>query len=130
MGVESNEQSDAIHQKSEELIDDLGLEVVADLLQSFIDETVDTFDLIRSALAANNLPELRRLAHSMKGISEMYGLTAAADLARQLEDTATDGIQTNIPSLIESLEPTFWIGARQLADHYQTRYRLSLIVPH
>ena len=129
MDVEANEQSNAIRKKSEELIDDLGLEVVADLLQSFIDDSADTFAEFRRGLEVNDLTEIRRIAHSLKGISEMYGLTKAAHLAKRLEDAAAQGLQTEIPTLIEQLEPTFWTGANQLAEHYQTTHRLSLTLP-
>ncbi len=55
------------------------------LLHKFADGHVDDPERIRAVLAAGNQPELRRLAHSLKGVAGMIGAVGVQQLAAELE---------------------------------------------
>ncbi len=55
------------------------------LLRKYADGHADDGGRIRAGLAAGNMDEVRRLAHSLKGVAGMIGATGAQGLAAELE---------------------------------------------
>ncbi len=76
---------------------------------AFLNELIDTYradslsllEQMHTALAANNLDEFRRAAHSLKSNSANLGATTLADLAKELEMIARtgtlDGAEERLP---------------------------------
>jgi len=78
------------------------------LLQRFADSQSSALDDIRAALAANDSPTARRIAHSLKGASANLGANALAEVAATAE-AATDSNHSIGPafeSLSRSLDTT------------------------
>jgi HPt (histidine-containing phosphotransfer) domain-containing protein len=66
-------------------------EIVADILQSFIDEVDALLDKLSSAAETGDAGTLRRIAHTLKSSCRDLGDQVAADLCASLEDAARDG---------------------------------------
>lgn len=84
------------HRTFAELQEAAGLEFVAELVGTFLEEAPGMLADLRSARAANDSEQFRRAAHSLKSNSQTFGATALGALAREIElrglhpDTACD----------------------------------------
>lgn len=65
--------------------------VMADILQSFVDEVDGLLDQLTQAAASNDLKTLYRIAHTLKSSCRDLGDEAAADLCAKLESDARAG---------------------------------------
>jgi HPt (histidine-containing phosphotransfer) domain-containing protein len=63
----------------------LGSEDLCDMLAQFPDVAVRALRGIQAALAANDLAEVRRLAHAFKGTASSFGAARLATMARAME---------------------------------------------
>lgn len=70
----------------EQLKDDVGAEILGQLMQVFADESAQLVDSIMSATELND--ETVRLSHSLKSCAKSYGATELSELAQQLEALA------------------------------------------
>lgn len=62
-----------------------------ELIDTFLADSLKLLEQMRAALAANNLDEFRRAAHSLKSSSANLGATTLAGLAKELEMLARAG---------------------------------------
>lgn len=62
-----------------------GVEFVADLVDTFLQETPAILSDLRDASATQNVVRVRRAAHSLKSNGLAFGANALADLARSIE---------------------------------------------
>ena len=69
------------------------------LLRKYADGHADDGGRIRAALAAGNMDEVRRLAHSLKGVAGMMGATGVQGLAAELEAAIREGLE---PAIVET----------------------------
>ena len=65
--------------------------VIADILQSFVDEVDGLLDKLSGAAATNDLKTLGRVAHTLKSSCRDLGDQAAGDLCAKLERDAQAG---------------------------------------
>ena len=65
--------------------------VIADILQSFVDEVDGLLDKLSSAAATNDMKTLGRIAHTLKSSCRDLGDQAAGDLCAKLESDARAG---------------------------------------
>ncbi|WP_431298610.1 Hpt domain-containing protein [Tabrizicola sp. BL-A-41-H6] len=65
--------------------------VIAEILQSFVDEVDDLLDTLAGAAATNDVTVLRRVAHTLKSNCRDLGDEAAGDLCAKLESDARGG---------------------------------------
>jgi HPt (histidine-containing phosphotransfer) domain-containing protein len=65
--------------------------VMADILQSFVDEVDGLLDQLTQAAASDDLKTLYRIAHTLKSSCRDLGDEAAADLCAKLESDARAG---------------------------------------
>lgn len=65
--------------------------VIADILQSFVDEVDGLLDKLSSAAATNDMKTLGRIAHTLKSSCRDLGDKAAGDLCAKLESDARVG---------------------------------------
>lgn len=66
-------------------------EFVAELLQTYFDDSPKLLETMHGALAAGNADEFRRAAHSLKSNSASFGAMALSRLARGLEEMGKAG---------------------------------------
>jgi HPt (histidine-containing phosphotransfer) domain-containing protein len=66
-------------------------EVLADILQSFVDEVDGLLDRLSAAADLGDAGSLRRIAHTLKSSCRDLGDHVAADLCASLEHEARDG---------------------------------------
>ena len=77
--------------KIQELLDLLGDESVAELIDVFEVEFERRFSELGSAIASSDLPKATRLCHSLKGASENIGAKSLGELCREYEHAAKEG---------------------------------------
>jgi two-component system, sensor histidine kinase and response regulator len=63
-----------------------------------------TVPQLRTFADAAKWDEVRRLAHTLKGVASALEATRVADLSRQLEDAAANNDIADVPSLLDELE--------------------------
>jgi HPt (histidine-containing phosphotransfer) domain-containing protein len=63
---------------------------------------------IREALASNDLEEVRRVAHNLKGVASSFGAARLAAMAREfeLEGTSIASMLLRMPVLADAIEKT------------------------
>ncbi|MFQ5636903.1 MAG: Hpt domain-containing protein [bacterium] len=62
-----------------------------DLIPGFMENRHKDVEKINNLLAGNNLEEIQRLGHSMKGAGGGYGFDEISEIGKQLEAAAKDG---------------------------------------
>ncbi len=89
------------------LADEIGADGVAELLQSYLDDTPARFVDIGGFIASGDKSSLKRAAHSLKGSSSIFGLRMMERISQRLEHLQPgDGIETEA-LLLESLRVEF-----------------------
>jgi HPt (histidine-containing phosphotransfer) domain-containing protein len=61
---------------------------VTELIDLFLNDSASQAAILRAAIASNDMPEVRRVAHLMKGSSANLGATHMAELYQELETLA------------------------------------------
>lgn len=82
-----------------ELQSAMGAEFAAELLETFLAEAPAMLAELRRAAAAGDVDGFRRAAHSIKSNAGLFGATALADMARDME---LGGLTTAAPDAIEA----------------------------
>jgi len=67
-------------------------EFLADLLQTYFEDSPQLLGAMHAALAAGNVEEFRRAAHSFKSNSKTFGALALSELAKGLEEMGKSGM--------------------------------------
>lgn len=86
---------------------DLGLdEDLGELVEMFVDEIPNRIQSLEEALGEQNWPQLKTLAHQMKGAAGSYGFHAISPVAARLEEAAEvvspeEEIQQFVGDLVE-----------------------------
>jgi HPt (histidine-containing phosphotransfer) domain-containing protein len=65
--------------------------VIADILQSFVDEQAGLLDKLFTAAANGDAPTMGRVAHTLKSLCRDLGDETAGDLCARLERDAREG---------------------------------------
>jgi HPt (histidine-containing phosphotransfer) domain-containing protein len=87
----------------DKLLDDVGSEVMAITLETFVAESEARLGRIRTGLAGE---ALTREAHSLKGGAATFGAVRLVEIARTIESQSTDG-KPSEPGLVEAAEWAF-----------------------
>lgn len=82
-----------------ELQESMGEDFAAELAATFLDEAPGMLGDLRRAAAEGDADGFRRAAHSLKSNAGMFGATALADLARDME---LGGLPAAAPDEIEA----------------------------
>lgn len=84
------------------------------LIHTFITDSHQRLDAIRTALDKQDSDGLRRAAHSFKGSSGNLGALQVTDLCRQLEERGRDGeTGADCPALLVQLTEAFQVVERE-----------------
>ena len=92
------------------------------MLPSLIDDFSDSIDRLldeaRQALQTQNLPDLRRAAHTIKSNGRSFGATKMAQIASELEDQAQQASFANVEEQIAQIEAAFITAKQELNKLY------------
>ncbi len=86
----------------------------AELLALFLADAEISLSRIERAIATQNMQSLADTAHSLRGASANVGASALAAVARQLEQTVSQGCLTGARSLLMQLQVHYQGIHRQL----------------
>ncbi|HEY9907957.1 MAG TPA: response regulator, partial [Thermosynechococcaceae cyanobacterium] len=81
--------------------------VVLELIDCYLSETPQLLRSLIGAIVEQNLPEVRRAAHSLKSSSAALGATNLAEICRALEENAVRGNAGIDPAIIVRLETIY-----------------------
>jgi HPt (histidine-containing phosphotransfer) domain-containing protein len=92
-----------------ELGENLGLEEeeYRELIELFVDTGTADFEKIQSGLASNNADQVMRSAHTIKGAAGNLGLTELSDMAKIIEQNATDNHLEGLDQVVHQLKTHF-----------------------
>ncbi len=102
----SHDEAD-LGQSVKELSEELGSESTAELLARWIEDTPARIEELAMLAGGGDQQTLKRLAHSLKGSSALFGLTRVQELARELEQLAAMGVPQGQMSLVTELGGAF-----------------------
>ena len=78
---------------------------VTELIDLFLNDTAVQLEFLRVAVSRNEVPEVRRLAHLVKGSSGNIGAVGLAELCQEMEKL--DGTSATAQTLLAKLEEEF-----------------------
>jgi len=78
---------------------------VTELIDLFLNDTAVQLESLRVAVSNNNVPEVHRLAHLVKGSSGNIGAGGTAELCQEME--TLEGTSTTEQALLAKLEEEF-----------------------
>lgn len=104
------------------LVDDMGgdLEVVRELVESFLDEAPRLLAEGRAALAAADAPGVQRAFHTLKSNAATFGAMGLAAAARETEQAAKGGALPS-PDAVAAMERLFESAKVELARRFETK---------
>jgi histidine phosphotransfer protein HptB len=90
------------------LRDALGEDDLRAMLSELPGTAEHAFCEIRTALATNDLEEVRRLAHAFKGVASSFGAARLAAIAREfeLEAPSIASVAQRMPALADAIDET------------------------
>jgi CheY-like chemotaxis protein/HPt (histidine-containing phosphotransfer) domain-containing protein len=99
-------------QSIRQLADELSAEAAAQLLDQWLDDTPARLEELMQLAGGSDQPTLRRVAHSLKGSSALFGLSMIQQLSRDLEQLAEHQtlqgqtpVVTKLIEVFEAAEP-------------------------
>jgi two-component system, sensor histidine kinase and response regulator len=92
---------------------------ITELIDLFLNDTAVQLESLRVAVSNSNVPEVRRLAHLVKGSSGNIGAGGLAELCQELE--TLDGTSATEQTLMAKLEAEFL----QVADAFKAQRQES-----
>src|ERR671932_423175 len=80
---------------------------LADLIDTYLGDSVGLLAAMRQAIAIANAEELRRAAHSLKSNSASFGARTLASLCQELEQRARTGVLEGAPGRLADIEMAY-----------------------
>ena len=99
-----------------ELEDTAGAEFVAELVDTFLEETPGMLAELRSARTENHAERFRRVAHSLKSNGNTFGALKFAALARELELKGLDADPARDMAALAAFDAEYARAAAALKD--------------
>ena len=81
----------------------MGAEFLAELIDTYCQETPQLIETLEQALARNDAPAFQRTAHSIKSSSASLGALPLSDLARELEMAGKAGQLSGAEARVQQL---------------------------
>ena len=81
--------------------------ILAELIDSFLQETPPLLVTLRRSLEESNATELRRAAHTLKSSSKDFGATRLSECARKLEEMGKAGTLQGAADLVAQVEDEY-----------------------
>jgi HPt (histidine-containing phosphotransfer) domain-containing protein len=76
-------------------------------IPQFLDNAQKDINLLKQALQDNNIPEMERISHSIKGYGKPFGFTNLGKLAAQINSVTKASNFDDAKSLIHELDVYF-----------------------
>ncbi|MBS0642590.1 MAG: PAS-domain containing protein [Proteobacteria bacterium] len=102
--------------RMQELRDELGDDVVAEILATFVEETAANLLSLWEAGSSGDAQSVQRVAHSITGAARNVGLTALANHSRSLEEGAGRLSVAQIMAVVAAMQQDFDDAVPRLAD--------------
>lgn len=83
---------------------DENADLIATIIDSFLDDCPDYMDAIRNAVEEGDAEALKREAHGLKGATGSLRAQPASELAQELEEIGRSGDFTEAEAALKSLE--------------------------
>ncbi|MCL1932056.1 MAG: ATP-binding protein [Treponema sp.] len=90
-----------------------------ELIATFVKDNKNTFKDIKDAFDAGDLKRAHRLAHTLKGVAGLVGMTALADAARIVEQSLASGKTESLKDQIDDLKHELKAALDELAPLIQ-----------
>ncbi|MEJ2044282.1 MAG: Hpt domain-containing protein [Reinekea sp.] len=74
------------------------------LISTYIKDTKQKLDLLSEAVKERNAPEVREVAHSIKGASINIGIVQLSELCQQMETVAKEGAIDEFDQLLPPIQ--------------------------
>ncbi|MCP5160353.1 MAG: Hpt domain-containing protein [Hahellaceae bacterium] len=87
------------------------------LLETYLNDSLDRIEQLKSAYAAGDADAFSRAAHSFKGSSNNLGVVLLAQYCQEAETQSKGGDLSQGQQLIEKIENEFEIVTQQLQAH-------------
>ncbi|MEM6402244.1 MAG: response regulator [Cyanobacteria bacterium P01_D01_bin.116] len=110
-----------ILQELKDMAGDDASEMIAELIDSYLEEAPAKIQQIYRALDKDNAEELRNYAHALKSLSVTIGAVLLAQVSSQLELIGRSGTTSNASSLLETLDTEYQRVKIALQQYYPTR---------
>lgn len=86
-------------------------EIALEMVDFFLESANKLTAEIETQLAADNMPEARRAAHSLKSGSRMFGDETLADLCLRAEKSAEENDRATVSALLPQIQlAVAWLG--------------------
>jgi HPt (histidine-containing phosphotransfer) domain-containing protein len=82
-------------------------DVLAQVLNLFLDEVPQRMDRLRNAWAAGNIEEVHRAAHSLKGSAGNVGARRLYEVCNRLDEKGQSGDLSGVATLVDALGVEF-----------------------
>jgi len=92
------------------------VELLAEVVEAFLDEYPDLLTHLEPALAERNLAHVQRISHTIKGGLRLFGNVPSHAFAERLEEMGASGCLENGAETLESLKSSLALLRGQLLD--------------
>jgi PAS domain S-box-containing protein len=100
----------------EQLTHELNRTAVAEMVTDFLDELPDRLTEIHRLHASKHWPDLKRAAHSLKGLFVLFGFQSLSDSFLALEEAAILGDAQHVGKFLKGLDAQSEAAVRQLQN--------------
>ena len=97
-----------------QLAEEIGSESASELFMCYLQDSPGRLEEMKRLLGVGDRKSLGILAHSIKGSSSIFGLSAMESLGHQLETESETGELERIGALIQELDREFKIAAPEI----------------
>jgi PAS domain S-box-containing protein len=105
----------------EQLSNELSRDAVLDMTADFLNELPDRLKEIHRLHAAGEWPELKRAAHSLKGLFVLYGFRPLAEILLRIEEAADAGDASRVAETLDGLDTLAEAATRNLRNWREVR---------
>ncbi|MGB7380219.1 MAG: response regulator [Rivularia sp. (in: cyanobacteria)] len=110
-----------ILQELKDMAGDDGDEMVAELIDSYLEDAAPKLQEIRRAIKINNADNLRNSAHALRSLSVTIGAVLLAQVCTELEAIGRSGTTLSTSNLVKKLDAEYQRVETALQQHYSTK---------
>ncbi len=110
-----------ILQELKDMAGDDADEMVAELIDSYLEDAAPKLQEIRCAIDKDNAEYLRNSAHALRSLSVTIGAVLLAQVCTELEAIGRSGTTSNASTLLKKLDTEYQRVKTALQQHYPTR---------
>jgi len=108
-----------LREMTDTLAAELGPDSVKELVDAYLVDTPERLKEMAALAGGDDQVTLRRLAHSLKGTSTLFGLNRTGSVAATLEKLAADGDKSEQVRMVEDLDRLFQASCPLLRNRIQ-----------